>query len=74
MKVTQIASVLNETIMEEITGLDVVVAEDLSNIVDAGKSITDFLSGAGTDAVNSFVSTLIDRIGKVKFVDRTYRS
>lgn len=74
MKVTQIASVLNDTIMEEITGLDVVVAEDLSNIVDAGKSITDFLSGAGTDAVNSFVSTLIDRIGRVKFVDRTYRS
>ena len=74
MKVTQIATVLNDTIMEEITDLDVVVAEDLSNIVDAGKSVTNFLSGAGIDAVNSFVSTLIDRIGRVKFVDRTYRS
>ena len=74
MKVTQIATVLNSTIMKEVQGLDAVVAEDLSNIVDVGKNVTDFLAGAGTDAVNSFVATLIDQIGRVKFVDRTYRS
>lgn len=74
MKVEQIAQVLNETIVGEITGTEAVVNEDLSNIVDVGKTVTDFLADAGTGAVNSFVSTLIDRIGRVKFVDRTYRS
>lgn len=72
MKVNQIANVLNATIMKEITGTEVVVAEDLSNIVDAGKQVLDFVNTTGD--VNSFVSTLIDQIGKVKFVDRTYRS
>lgn len=72
MKVNQIAQVLNNTIMKEITGANVVVAEDLSNIVDAGKTVLDFLPD-GAD-VNSFVATLIDQIGKVKFVDRSYTS
>ncbi len=72
MKVEQIASVLNSTIMKEIAGSTAVVAEDLSNIVDIGKEVLDFTSN-GTN-LNSFVSTLIDQIGRVKFVDRTYRS
>lgn len=74
MKVEQIASVLNTTIMKELTGVEAVISEDLSNIVDTGKTVTDFLADAGTEAVNSFVATLIDQIGRVKFVDRTYRS
>lgn len=72
MKVNQIASVLNATIMKEITGTEVVVAENLSNIVDAGKQVLDFVNTTGD--ISSFVSTLIDQIGRVKFVDRTYRS
>jgi len=72
MKVEQIASVLNSTIMKEIAGSTAVVAEDLSNIVDIGKTVLDFTAN-GTN-LNSFVSTLIDQIGRVKFVDRTYRS
>lgn len=72
MKVEQIASVLNSTIMKEIAGSTAVVAEDLSNIVDIGKTVLDFAAN-GTN-LNSFVSTLIDQIGRVKFVDRTYRS
>lgn len=72
MKVEQIASVLNSTIMKEIAGSTAVVAEDLSNIVDIGKEVLDFTAN-GTN-LNSFVSTLIDQIGRVKFVDRTYRS
>lgn len=72
MKVNQIASVLNATIMKEITGTEIVVAEDLRNIVDAGKQVLDFVNTTGD--INSFVSTLIDQIGRVKFVDRTYRS
>lgn len=72
MKVEQIASVLNSTIMKEIAGSTAVVAEDLSNIVDIGKTVLDFAAN-GTN-LNSFVSTLIDQIGRIKFVDRTYRS
>lgn len=72
MKVTQIASVLNLTIEKEITGQVDLIKEDLSNIVDVGKAVTSLFQ-SGND-VNSFVSTLIDQIGKVQFVDRTYRS
>lgn len=74
MKVTQIASVLNATIMKEIGGETAVVSEDLSNIVDVGKTVLDYTSAAQGANMNSFVSTLIDQIGRVKFVDRTYRS
>lgn len=72
MKVNQIASVLNLTIEKEITGEVDLIKEDLSNLVDVGKAVTSLFQG-GAD-VNSFVSTLIDQIGKVQFVDRTYRS
>lgn len=72
MKVSQIASVLNLTIEKEITGEVDLIKEDLSNLVDVGKSVTSLFQG-GND-VNSFVSTLIDQIGRVQFVDRTYRS
>ena len=74
MKPVQIANVLNATIEKEITGEYDLVAEDLSNIVDVGKVITSSLSVAGANATNSFISTLIDRVGRIKFVDRTYRS
>lgn len=74
MKITQIAQVLNEAIMKEVTGVEDVIAEDLSNIVEVGKLVTDSLDVAGANATNSFISTLIDRIGKVQFVDRTYSS
>lgn len=72
MKINQIATVLNTTIMKEIEGITAVVQEDLSNLVDVGKSVVDFLSDAGTEATNSFVASLIDQIGRVKFVDRKY--
>lgn len=72
MKPAQIASVLNATIEKEITGEVDLIQEDLSNIVDVGKIVSTSLTAAGQ--VNSFVQTLIDRVGKVKYVDRTYRS
>lgn len=74
MKVSQIASVLNATIGKEITGEVDLIQEDLSNIVDVGKVVTSSLTVAGANATNSFISTLIDRVGRIKFVDRTYRS
>lgn len=72
MKPAQIASVLNATIEKEITGEVDLIQEDLSNIVDVGKIVSTSLTAAGQ--VNSFVQTLIDRVGRVKYVDRTYRS
>lgn len=70
MKVNQIASVLNYAIEKEVVGEVDLIQEDLSNIVDVGKVVSDSLSASGN--TNSFVSTLIDRVGRVKYVDRTY--
>ena len=72
MKITQIASVLNAAIAQEVVGEVDLIQEDLSNLVDVGKIVTTSLSASGN--TNSFVSTLIDRIGKVQYVDRTYTS
>ena len=70
MKVTQIASVLNYAIEKEVTGEVDLIQEDLSNIVDVGKLVTTSLTANGN--TNSFVQTIIDRVGRVKYVDRTY--
>lgn len=70
MKVTQIADVLNYAIEKEVVGEIDLVKEDLSNIVDVGKVVTDSLTASNN--TNSFVKTLIDRVGRVKYVDRTY--
>lgn len=79
MVIKQIATVLNDTIIKEITGVGVqedgtvkpIVQEDLSNIVEVGKTVLDFTSGSKAN-FNSFIETMIDRIGRVKYVDRTY--
>lgn len=70
MKVSQIATVLNDTISKEVVGEVDLVREDLSNIVDVGKVVSDSLTASGN--TNNFVETLIDRIGRVKYVDRKY--
>lgn len=75
MKVTQIASVLNGSIsaagiIDEVTGEAAIVKEDLSNIVDVGKVVTNSLTANGN--MNDFVKDIIDRVGRVKYVDRTY--
>ena len=83
MKYNQIANALNGTISAvlpqgngitgEETGQVAVVAEDLSNIVEVGKTVLDF-TNATKGNFNSFVEGLIDRVGKVQMVDRTYTS
>ena len=65
MKYEQVYSIMN-TVTEELMGTEVVVAEDLSNIVDVGKAIQNV---AGMD---NYVRTLTDHIGKVQFVNRPY--
>lgn len=65
MTVEQIYNLMN-TVTEEILGESNVVAEDLSNVVDVGTQVFD-----ATD-VDGYVKTLVNHIGKVVFVNRTY--
>lgn len=73
MRIKQIATALNNTFNKQQLGLTAVVNEDLSNIVDIGKEIagTDTF---GADNFDSFTRDLIDQVGKIMFVDRTYTS
>ena len=74
MQVNQIYSILND-VMLEVTGQNVaeegepaafILNEDLSNIVDMG---TKIFSNNWKD---NYVKSLLDRIGREVFVDRTY--
>lgn len=65
MKVQQIYNLVNAT-TKEVLGETAVVKEDLSNIVDIGNQIF------GANAVDNYVKTLVDHIGRVIFVNRPY--
>lgn len=65
MQVNQIYELVN-TATQETLGTDAVVTEDLSNLVDIGTAI------ANADAVDNYVKKLVDRIGRVIFVNRPY--
>lgn len=67
MDVKQVYDILN-TITSEILGDSVIVAEDLSNIVDVGVAYENMQNG-----YDNFVRSLHDHIGRVVFVDRVYR-
>lgn len=72
MKASQIADVLNYAIKKEITGEVDLIQEDLTNIVDVGKVVSDNLTASGN--TNAFVGDIIDRVGRVKYVDRKYET
>lgn len=65
MQVTQLHTLINN-VTKEILGETAVVNEDLSNVVDIGKSIFDQTS------VDNYVKKLVNHIGKVIFQDRVY--
>lgn len=65
MEVKQIYSIVND-ITNEILGTSDLVSEDLSNIVDVGTEIFN------ANAVDNYVHSLVDHIGKVIFVNRPY--
>ena len=67
MNVEQIYSIVN-TVTSEVLGQSNVVQEDLSNIVDVGQTIANL----GSAAFENYTRTLIDRIGRVVFVNRPY--
>lgn len=70
MDVKQVSTIL-KTVLDEMTGADNVVAEDLSNIVDIGDTIGNLVSDNKT--LEKFIGSLHDHIGRVIFADdRTY--
>ena len=75
MKVNQISTILNN-VTKEMVGEEVIFAEDLSNIVDCGKQVLNFFDGNGDLKYNcdNFIHNIIDQIGRMVFVDRTYTS
>lgn len=65
MTVKQIADLVN-TSTKEVLGEVAIQTQDLSNVVDIGKQIVD------ANAVDNYVKSLVDHIGKVIFVNRKY--
>ena len=67
MKYSDVSVLLNDTVKEDL-GLSAVINEDLSNVVDFGREVFD-VSEANRD---NFCKSLISRIGRTIFVNRTY--
>lgn len=65
MEVSQIYQIVN-TITGEVLGKTGLVAEDLSNVVDVGTEVFN------ANAVDAYVRSLVNHIGKVIFVNRPY--
>lgn len=65
MEVKQIYGIMN-TVTKEILGESAVVNEDLSNIVDVGTAIFN------ASAIDNYVKSLVNHIGRVIFVNRPY--
>lgn len=65
MEVKQIYNLIN-TVTNEILGDSVIVNEDLSNVVDIGTAIFN------ASALDNYVKSLVNHIGKVIFVNRPY--
>lgn len=65
MEVKQIHTLMN-TVTNEILGKQELVAEDLSNVVDIGNEIFN------ANAVDAYVKSLVNHIGRVIFVNRPY--
>ena len=65
MQVNQIYQIMN-TVTGEVLGESAVLAEDLSNIVDVGTAIFN------ANAIDNYVKSLVNHIGRVIFVNRPY--
>lgn len=65
MEVNQICTLVN-TVTQEVLGETALVKEDLSNVIDVGTQIFN------ANAVDRYVKSLVNHIGKVIFVDRPY--
>lgn len=65
MKVTQIFSLMND-VSKEVLGTTDLVKEDLTGIVDMGTAVFN------QNALDNYVKSLVNHIGKVIFVNRPY--
>ena len=65
MEVKQVYSLVNDA-TKEILGDSVILAEDLTNVVDVGTALFR------PSSVDRYVKSLVDHIGKVIFVNRPY--
>ena len=65
MEMNQVYGLMN-TVTSEVLGESAIVAEDLSNVVDIGKEIFN------ANAVDAYVKSLVNHIGRVIFVNRPY--
>lgn len=65
MTVQQIYEIMND-VTGEVLGETALVQEDLSNIVDVGTSIFN------ANAIDNYVRSLVNHVGKVVFVNRPY--
>ena len=65
MKVAQLHTLIN-AVTKEVLGETATIQEDLTNVVDIGKTIID------SDNIDNYVKKLINHIGKVVFVNRLY--
>lgn len=66
MKVEQIYEIVNDTTKEILGESDLVATADNGKIVDIGEAVI------GSQNMDNYVRNLVDRIGKVVFVDRPY--
>ena len=66
MKIEQVYNLVND-VTAEVTGESGLLTEDLSNVVQVGTTIQNIDGWQ-----NRFVSALLDRIGRMVFVDRPY--
>lgn len=80
MKVQQIGSIMNAVNPEiigvnkdpetgAITPIVATVAEDGSNLLDAGKQVADWLT---SDNINSYLKSIMDKVGETIFVSDEY--
>lgn len=65
MKVKQIHDIITQ-VSEEVLGREGIVAEDLTGIVDLGTEVLN------NGAIDNYVKSLVNHIGKVIFVNRPY--
>ena len=66
MDVKQVYELVNNA-TKEVLGESAILEEDLSNVVDMGESLFN------ANAVDNYVRSLVNHIGKVIFVNRPYR-
>ena len=66
MKVEQVYEIVNDTTKEVLGESELVATADNNKLVDIGETVID------SQNMDNYVRTLIDRIAKVVFVDRSY--